>query len=436
MAQFQTVKGFRDFLPAECSLRNYLFHTWREVAVDYGFVEYEAPILESVDLYKVKSGEEIASQLFHFEDKGGREVAMRPELTPSLIRMAGPEFRHAPKPMKWFEIGPCFRYEKPQKGRTREFYQFNCDIIGEDSADADAELIALAIDLMIQLGFSKGDFALRLSHRATWSEFARNEGLGAEQVEEFLKIIDKFEKESEERLAPLFSELGTSYRAVKEFMETPDMGEEATESINAVMESLQARGLDEYIEVDAGIVRGLAYYTGTVFELFDKKHGLRAIAGGGRYDGLCALVNGPKNDLPAVGFAMGDVVMGELIKQTPAAQELAKEYAEGVAALHAFVILDEGGQKKDALAVVQRLRDEHVSADYSLSMETRKPAKQFSDAQAKQALFTVSVDASFPQLRGKFLPTRHDFSTELEDLVMAMGEIIDTESSSAEEQAL
>ena len=207
MAQgFQTLKGFRDFYPDDCAARNYVFDIWRQVARSYGFVEYEAPVLEPTDLYKRKSGAEIVDQLFCFEDKGGRDVSMRPELTPSLARMAAAKQRDFKKPMRWFSIGQFFRYEKHQKGRGREFYQFNCDILGEPSERADAELMALSIDLMRAFGFTENDFKIRISDRNGWTTFAKESGVSEDDLTTFLQIVDKMERTPPEKTNELLNQ--------------------------------------------------------------------------------------------------------------------------------------------------------------------------------------------------------------------------------------
>mgnify|MGYP000941545349 CR=1 FL=1 len=194
MASFRTVKGFRDLLPQECALRNHIAETWRAVARRYGFIEYEAPLIESTDLYKKKSGDEITAQLFCFEDKGGRDISLRPEVTPSLARMAAARQRDFKKPLKWFEMGSCFRYEEPQEGRTREFIQFNADILGDASPGADAELIALAVDVMLEFGLRKDDFLIRLSNREIWNQYLKEQGISEEHSAAFLQIVDKIER--------------------------------------------------------------------------------------------------------------------------------------------------------------------------------------------------------------------------------------------------
>ncbi|MCB1086958.1 MAG: ATP phosphoribosyltransferase regulatory subunit, partial [Verrucomicrobiae bacterium] len=287
---FQTLPGFRDFYPDDCAARNYVFDRWRAVAHRYGFVEYEAPVLEPTELYKRKSGDEIVHQLFCFADKGEREVSMRPELTPSLARMVAARQRDFKKPLKWFSIGQFFRYEKQQKGRGREFYQFNCDILGERSPAADAELIALAIDLMLDLGFTSEDFRIRLSDRTAWTDFARDSGVPEDRVTEFLQIVDKLEREAPEKTAAKLEPLGVSLQGVRDLIASGDSA--APGNIGAIRSDLSARGLADFIQVDLGIVRGLAYYTGPVFEVFDIGKGMRAVAGGGRYDSLVNLIGG------------------------------------------------------------------------------------------------------------------------------------------------
>ena len=250
------------------------------------------------------------SQLFHFEDKGDREVAMRPELTPSLARMAAAKQRDYRKPLKWFGIGRFFRYEKQQKGRLREFYQLNCDILGEEARTADAELIALAIDLMRALGFTNEDFSIRLSDRNAWLDFIDQEGMDTSNPGPFLQVIDKLEREKPEATDAKLAELGTNRNAVEAFIRS---AADSSERFAPILEDLSARGMADFVHVDLGIVRGLAYYTGTVFEVFDKRAEMRAVAGGGRYDNLCSVISNGAVDIPACGFAVGDVVIGDFI---------------------------------------------------------------------------------------------------------------------------
>ena len=266
MSTFRTVKGFRDFFPEECALRNYIADTWRVVARRYGFVEYEAPVVESTDLFRKKSGNEITAQLFCFRDKADREITLRPEVTPSLARMATARQRDFKKPIKWFQIGPCFRYEEPQEGRGREFIQFNADVLGDSGPATSAELISLAIDTMREFGVSADDFVIRLSNREIWNGFLAEKNIAAEHINAFLGIIDKIERNKPEETEKKLVELGLTTAAVREFMTSTDENHPAFADLKA---NLTARGLGQHVRIDATIVRGLAYYTGVVFEVFD-----------------------------------------------------------------------------------------------------------------------------------------------------------------------
>ncbi|MGA0899903.1 MAG: histidine--tRNA ligase, partial [Luteolibacter sp.] len=261
---FQALPGFRDFTPQECAVRNYLFETWRDVARRCGYLEYESPILEDTALYLKKSGGELSSQLFRFEDQGGRDVTLRPEVTASLARLVSEHQRSYSKPLKWFEIGQCFRYEKPQKGRGREFHQFNADIIGESGPRADAELISLAIETMLAFGFRQGDFVVRISDRNAWIRFASAKKISDEQMPDFLSLVDKIERENPEVLSEKLATYGLTTDEVKSFIKSPDG---ASSDFDLILEDLKARSLDGFVELDLSIVRGLAYYTGVVFEV-------------------------------------------------------------------------------------------------------------------------------------------------------------------------
>jgi histidyl-tRNA synthetase len=420
MAAFQTLTGFRDFLPGECSQRNYIFAQWREVAARHGFVEYEGPALESTDLYRKKSGQEITDQLFCFTTRGGEEVSMRPEVTPTLARLAAARQRDYPKPMKWFQVGPCYRYERKQRGRLREFYQFNVDILGEDSPAADAELIACAIESLRVFGLQAGEFAIRLSDRRLWSDFTGAQGLNDEQAGEFLQVIDKIERTPEDVTDTKLKALGVTLAEVKEFIASVD---ETHAVFKPLRENLQARGLWEYVKIDPGIVRGLAYYTGTVFEAFDLKHGLRAISGGGRYDNLVSLLSDGQVKLSACGFAMGDVVLGELIKATPDAQQRMTDWMAHAGSLDVFVIVADDARRAEALRTVQTLRDMGLRTDYSYT--SQKVGKQFQMADAAKARFSVVIGAEFPQLTIQNMRTRDKMECTASALAEKMRELLD-----------
>lgn len=403
MEKFTSLPGFRDFYPADCAVRNYIFFCWRDAARRYGFVEYEIPVLEPTDLYRRKSGDEIVKQLFHFTDSGERGVAMRPETTPSLARMAAARQRDYRKPMKWFQIGACFRYEKPQKGRGREFYQFNADILGEKNPAADADLIALAVDVMLALGFRAGDFRVRLSDRNVWPEFLRVQNVAEEHTAAFLQIIDKLEREKEDVTATKLTELGTSLDAVRAFIAGEGAG---YAPLQTIMADLTARGLAEHVAIDLGIVRGLAYYTGTVFEIFDCGRGMRAVAGGGRYDNLCQLIGG--TDLAAVGFAMGDMVIGDLIKETPHANEQMQQWLKAAGRPDIYIITASPARRAEALGVVQQLRAAGHAVDFSYTAD--KVGKQFQTAEQCGARLAVIIGEEWPQVKIKDLVARTEES--------------------------
>jgi histidyl-tRNA synthetase len=403
--KLQTLPGFRDFYPEDCAIRNYLFDIFRSVAKRYGFHEYEGPILEPTELYQKKSGDEIIGQLFHFTDRGEREVAMRPELTPSLARMATARQRDYKKPLKWFGIGRFFRYEKPQKGRLREFYQFNCDILGEPSIAADAELIALAVDLMRTLGFSSEDFYIRLSDRAVWNNFLEQENIAKDKAGGFLQIIDKLEREKPAVTAEKLQSLGTTTEAVQKFIATAS----ESDHFSALLNDLAARGMGDYIRVDLSIVRGLAYYTGTVFEIFDQGAKNRAIAGGGRYDSLCNLISDGSVDMPACGFAVGDVVISDFINETTAAKSQLIEHLSTAGALDAYVIIADEEKRPEALATIARLRQAGHKVDYALT--PAKMGKQFQTAESMKARTAIIIGNEYPSIKVKILATREVLDT-------------------------
>jgi len=393
-------------MPRECAIRNYLFETWRSVARRCGYVEYEAPILEDTGLYLKKSGGELSTQLFRFKDQGGRDVTLRPEVTASLARLAAEHQRHFPKPLKWFEIGQCFRYEKPQKGRGREFYQFNVDILGEASPAADAELIALAIETMLALGFVPGDFVIRVSDRHAWIDFARHHGVAAAAIPDFLGIVDKIDREKPAALAAKLAAFALTTAQLRAFIADPA---NASGAYQAIRDDLTSRGLGGFVELDLSIVRGLAYYTGVVFEVFDAKKSMRAVAGGGRYDTLVATLSDGAVDLPATGFAMGDHVIRNLIEETThAAMQMEVWLQRNAAACDVYVVVADETMRAVALQLVTGLRRAGISAD--LPLTPAKVAKQFQSAERSGARFALVVGAEYPRLILKVLSSRTEES--------------------------
>ena len=392
--------GFRDFYPEpiptvdswSLDLRRYIFNAWRGTAERYGFREYDGPPIEELDLYTKKSGDEIVGQLYNFTDKGDRKVSLRPEMTPTLARMAAAHTRNYKKPIKWFSIPQLFRYERQQKGRLREHFQFNADIIGEEHLAADAELIALLIDTLRDLNLTSDDFVVRLSSRCAWQDFFGNGGGQEEDANDFYQIIDKLEREDPAVSGGKLANLGFSLEQVNEFIERG----QPTDELANILANIEARGLGDFIKIDYRIIRGLAYYTGPVYEAFDKRGKFRAIAGGGRYDHLLKLVSSGKSDLPALGFGMGDVVLAELLK----ARDLVPPLGQS---LDAFVQIADESLRNASLGLVQQLRQTGLATEYPL-LKT-KPDKQLKRALELNAKWLVTLDNP-TQARVKNLKTR------------------------------
>lgn len=405
-SNFQPLPGFRDFAPRHRQLSRYLFEAWTRVARRYGFSEYEAPLLESAELYLKKSGGELSEQLFRFEDKGGRDVVLRPELTASLARITAAQQRDYPKPLKWFEIGRCFRYEKPQRGRSREFYQFNADILGESSPSADAELIALSIDVMRELGFSEGEFCVRLSDREAWLEFCRGNGISDTQLDTFLQVVDKIERDPEEKLRERLKPFSVELETVRSFIQDADG--ECSANLSAVLSDLAIRGLDRFAAIDLSIVRGLAYYTGVVFEVFDAGKTLRSVAGGGRYDSLVSIVTDDSIDLPATGYAMGDCVIMELLNETAGPLAQYQAWLQRQATCDAYVVIADESKRAEAVKLVNTLRESGLGADYPLA--PLRINKQFKAADQTLARFAFVVGSEFPALTLRNLNSRTEES--------------------------
>jgi histidyl-tRNA synthetase len=403
--------GFRDFYPEplphpdlwSSELRQHIFDRWRSIARRYGFREYDGPPLESLELFTTKSGAEIVGQLYNFKDKGERDISLRPEMTPTLARMVAAHERGYKKPIKWFAIPQLFRYERQQKGRLREHFQFNADIIGESAPAADAELIALLIDTLRGFGLTPADFVIRLSSRNAWHDFfVRHNGDPACEYE-FFQVIDKLEREAPEQSEEKLRGMGFSRSQVSAFIEQG----EPTAELEAILSNLAARGLGDYVKVDYQVIRGLAYYTGIVFEAFDRQGEFRAIAGGGRYDNLVKLISGGKVNLPALGFGMGDVVLAELLK----ARGLLPAFDP---ALDAFCLIEDETLRAESLKLIHDLRAAGMAVDYSLT--PAKGDKQFKRAQELQAGQTIRIerDSTGALLaRVKNLKTRQDDTVSL-----------------------
>ena len=403
---FNSLPGFREFYPDECTRRNFLFEAFRRVALRFGFKEYDAPVLEPLELYIEKSGEEIVGQLFNFTDRGDREVALRPELTPSLARLVGAKASSLAMPVKWFNIGEHFRYERPQKGRLRAFYQFNGDILGEPSPAADAELLALLVEILRELGLTEQDFRVRLSDRNLWLLYL--EGLGFDQSKalDILGIIDKSEKISAEKSLALYKgALGDQAEfiavkvaalkaiqdidALRELLAGETLSDDACGKLDQRLQDwgilqgyLKALGVDGFIQVDLGIVRGLAYYTGFVFEAFENEGQFRSLAGGGRYDNLVRKLGGP--EMSASGFAIGDVTLTDCLERRNLLPETTQN--PNVAA-----ILGGEDERMEALRDLAELRRAGFSIVYPLKNQSF--GKQFKNADKSGAKLVLIYGA-------------------------------------------
>jgi len=407
----QSLPGFRDFLPGDCARRNYIFSRWREVSRRCGFVEWEGPPLEPTELYKKKSGAEIVEQLFNFTDKGEREVALRPELTPTLARVVAAHEREFKKPLKWFSIGQFFRYEKQQRGRLREHFQLNCDIIGEKDPGADIELIALCIDVLRAFGLTEKDFVVRISDREFWTDFFRDNSVPAERWGDLLQVIDKSAREPREKTAEKLGDVADLVFATLK-------GGGKSAKLERLVAGLRVRGLGDFVEIDVAIVRGLAYYTGIVFEAFDRAGKFRAIAGGGRYDNLIAQLSDGALSLPALGFAMGDVVLGELINDIPGTREAMHDAIANGSKLDIYVVVAKEERRADALAQIQELRGRGYRVDYPLT--PAKVARQFQAAEELGARIALLYGDEWPQVKVKDMTTGEQTLISKNDVISRM----------------
>ena len=396
MSTFNSLPGFRDFYPDDLSVRNYIFGVWREIARRYGFQEYDGPPLEPTELYIEKSGPEIVQQLYNFIDKGDRAVALRPEMTPTLARMVGARAGAMRKPIKWFSIPQLFRYERAQRGRLREHYQLNLDIIGDESPAADAELISAGIDVLRAFGLTDEDFVVRISDRRLLRALLLHAGVPEQRLTLVYNIVDKLERDAPDAVgARLREDAGLDgavagavlsifgdrdFEAVREVYAEVEGVAEEIDRMRVLLDDLAAMDLDSFVEFDLGVVRGLAYYTGVVFEVFDRQGKLRAIAGGGRYDNLLALVS--ESDLPALGFGMGDVVLRELLIDRGL---LPGDRGE----IDYFVVCVTPEQRSVALRIVHTLRDAGNAVEYALKHQG--VGKQLKTASALRSRLAIII---------------------------------------------
>lgn len=416
----QGVRGTRDFYPEDMRLRNWLFERFHSAARSHGFEEYDAPVLESEELYTRKAGEEIVGQLYNFEDKGGRKVALRPEMTPSLARMVMARAGALALPIKWYSIPQCWRYERTQRGRGREHYQWNVDIWGMNGIEADAELLSVLVQFFDSVGLSSEDLVIRISSRKVLEEVLGSLGLEGEIFAQTCVIVDKMDKLPEDVIEAQLSDLGLSSESISTIRSV--LGITDLESLSSALSSdsealielqslfslCDSYGISDWVSFDASVVRGLAYYTGPVFEAHDRAGNLRAICGGGRYDKLIGTLGG--NDLPATGFGFGDMVVMELL----ADKGLLPELSTGVS----DVVFGMGTELRGAaMQVAAKLRSAGRTVD--LVLEDKKMKWVFKHAErcgATRLVMVMPDEWAEGKVRIKDLDTGEESTVAMEDL--------------------
>jgi histidyl-tRNA synthetase len=400
--KLQGPKGTRDFYPEDMALRNWIAQRWVDVSRRHGFVEYDGPIFEPLDLYRIKSGDEIVAQLFHFEDRGGRAFAIRPEMTPTLARMVAARANSLARPIKWFSIPRLCRAERPQRGRLREFFQWNIDIVGVDDALADAECIFVAVDFFQSLGLAPEHVSMRINSRAVVSALLHHVAIPDAKLSGVFAALDKRDKLSAGAFAETLDKLeldGAQRSAlidigdakgpeglarIEKMLTGSAEGTAACAELRQVFHQLAAFGVADYCVYDMGVVRGLAYYTGTVFEAFGKGGLQRAICGGGRYDELVSNLGGPP--MGGVGFATSDVVIGDVLAEFNLLPEL-QTSAD-------YFIIDADAEMFDSvLSVVGRLRSAGIDAAFSYNRQG--VSKQFKQASARNVRRVAIVERDF-----------------------------------------
>ena len=419
-AMAQGVRGTRDFYPDDMRVRNWLFERFHSAARAHGFEEYDAPVLESEDLYTRKAGEEIVGQLYNFEDKGGRRVALRPEMTPSLARMVMARAGALALPIKWYSIPQCWRYERTQRGRGREHYQWNVDVWGMDGVEADAELLSVLAHFFDSVGLGSEDLVIRISSRKVLEEVLGSLGIEGDTFAQTCVIVDKMDKLPADVIEAQLGELGLSPDAISKIRSVLGLTDlealasalggdsEAVVELGALFALCDSYGISDWVAFDASVVRGLAYYTGPVFEAHDRAGELRAIVGGGRYDKLIGTLGG--KDLPATGFGFGDMVVMELLAE----KGLVPDLASGVE----DVVFGMGSELRGpAMQVAGRLRSSGRSVD--LVLEDKKMKWVFKHAErcgASRLVMVMPDEWAAGNVRIKNLDTGEESTVSVEDL--------------------
>ncbi|MGB1585333.1 MAG: histidine--tRNA ligase [Candidatus Thalassarchaeaceae archaeon] len=416
----QGVRGTRDFYPEDMRIRNWLFDNFTDAALLHGFDEYDAPVLEHEELYTRKQGEEITQQLYNFEDKGDRKVALRPEMTPSLARMVMARAGGLPMPIKWFSIPQCWRYERTQRGRGREHYQWNVDIWGTNEISADAELISILVTFFEGVGLTAKDLVIKISSRKVLEEVLGSLEISEEIFSKTCIIVDKMDKLPVDIIEEQLTELGHNSDAISKIQSifgiknmdelANSLGKEssAVSELNSLFDSIDSYGILEWVEFDASVVRGLAYYTGAVFEAHDREGKFRAICGGGRYDKLLSTLGG--KDLPATGFGFGDMVIMELLAEKNLIPEL-------ISGIEDIVIPLNPELRSASVMVAAALRDTGRTVD--LVLEDKKLKWAFKHAErigADRLVMVMPEEWKSGKVRIKDLQSGEETDVSIEEL--------------------
>ena len=412
----ERVRGTRDFYPEDMRLRNWLFQRFHSSSLSHGFEEYDAPIIEHEELYTRKQGEEITQQLYNFEDKGGRRVSLRPEMTPSLARMVMARSGALPLPIKWYSIPQCWRYERTQRGRGREHYQWNVDIWGMDGIEADAELLSVMVHLFTSVGLTSEDVVIKISSRKVLEEVLGSLGIEGDTFAKTCVIVDKMDKLTADSVAAQLSDLGLDSESISTIQSVLGITElsrldgslsskgSAIPELEELFSLIESYGISDWVQFDASIVRGLAYYTGPVFEAHDRSGNLRAICGGGRYDKLIGTLGG--KDLPATGFGFGDMVIMELLAEKGLLPDISSRVEDVV------FCMDES-LRDASMAVASKLRVGERSVD--IVLESKKMKWIFKHAErtgAERLAMIMPEEWAAGKVRSKNLDTGEESDVE------------------------
>jgi len=420
--KIEGVKGTRDFLPKEKFIQDYIFNNWTNIAKKYGYEDFDAPMLEPVELWQLKSGAEIPDQMYTLKDKGDRMLAIRPELTPSLARIMAQNAGAMPKPIRLYCIARCWRYEQPQSGRLREFFQLNVDCLGTKSMHADAEVIATSIRIMQSFGLSEKDVYLRLSNRKITDSIISSLASSKETAKQISRLIDKLDKISKADFKKALKELKLTDEKIEKlesFLEISDLkkldekilgeeGKKGVEELSELIKILQSYGLEKYVKVDFTIMRGLDYYTSTVFEVFDVEKEFRAICGGGRYDNLVKDFGG--EELAGIGYGMGDVVLELFLKKKGLLPEYKKE-------AEFFIAIVNESQTGFAIKIAEKLRKSGKNVEVELMQ--RKIGKQLEYANKSKIAKLIVIgeeEEKNKKFKTKDMKTGKEEEKKLEDI--------------------